>query len=40
MSCIKKNPSNEFYKKWDVFVKERDFNLIASTYKENLYGRP
>ena len=38
VSCIKENPSNEFYKKMGcVFVEECDFSLKDNIYKENLY---
>lgn len=41
VSCIKENPSNEFYKKMGcVFVEECDFTLKDNIYKENLYKCP
>ncbi len=41
VSCIKENPSNNFYKKMGcIFIKECDFNLMDKTYKENLYRCP
>ena len=41
VSCIRENPSNDFYKKMGcVFIEECDFNLIDNIYKENLYKCP
>lgn len=41
VSCIRENPSNNFYKKMGcVFIEECDFYLKDSIYKENLYKCP
>ena len=41
VSCIRENPSNNFYKKMGcVFVEKCDFNLKGNIYKENLYKCP
>lgn len=41
VSCIKENPSNNFYKKMGCsFLEECDFNLKGTIYKENLYKCP
>ena len=41
VSCIKENPSNNFYKKMGcILLEECDFNLKGIIYKENLYKCP
>lgn len=41
VSCIRENPSNDFYKKMGcILVGESDFNLKGTFYKENLYECP
>lgn len=41
VSCIRENPSNDFYKKMGcIFIEECDFNLKDNIYKENLYKCP
>ena len=41
VSCIRENPSNNFYIKMGcILIGECDFNLIGTVYKENLYKCP
>lgn len=41
VSCIRENPSNDFYKKMGcILVGKSDFNLKGTIYKENLYECP
>lgn len=41
VSCIRENPSNNFYVKMGcILIGESDFNLKGTVYKENLYKCP